>query len=35
MSSKVEQLAKDLAEAWHAGGTTPLPVAEKAPASRA
>jgi 2-keto-4-pentenoate hydratase len=35
MSSKIEQLAKDLAEAWKSGGTTPLPTADKAPTSRA
>src|SRR5262245_11296500 len=35
MSSKIDELAKSLAEAWRTGGTTPLPVAEQAPASRA
>ena len=35
MSSKIEQLAKDLAEAWKSGGTTPLPAADKAATSRA
>jgi 2-keto-4-pentenoate hydratase len=35
MSSKIDQLAKDLAEAWRTGATTPLPTADKAPTSRA
>ena len=33
MSSNIDELAKNLAEAWRTGGTTPLP--DKAPASRA
>ena len=35
MSSKIDELANNLAEAWRTSSTTPLPVAEKAPASRA
>jgi 2-keto-4-pentenoate hydratase len=35
MSSKIDDLAKNLAEAWRTGGTTPLSIAEKAPSSRA
>src|SRR5262245_15859069 len=33
MSSKIDEIAKNLAEAWRTGGTTPLP--DKALASRA
>jgi 2-keto-4-pentenoate hydratase len=35
MTGKLEQLARDLAEAWRSGGTIPLPAAGQGPATRA